>query len=183
MVFSQTRSSEGTRLCWLCAEWGVTLQLSWLGHKQAVNWTHIAYLRNPCFLPFLWVFRVERRCSVRDGIVSLGNVLRWWWGGRKGSVSVPSGWLVTRAGISWGDGAMRKLILSPLPGPVTDKETKLLSPSLATISTRLLMEISWSVLWLWHCSAWQEPCIWFPPPSLAGFLALSEQFQPLCLHI
>lgn len=152
----------------LCAEWSVTPWLSWLGHKQVEDCTRCNLFEKSMFSSFHMGFqsRAEMQWdSVWDGIVCLGNVLWWWWGGRKGIVSVPSGWLLR----SW---CCEETCPVSCFWP-SERQGDKAAESIAS-QQQHTMEISRSVMWLCPCRAWQEPYILFPPSSLTGFLALSK---------
>lgn len=140
---------SGTRVRPSCAEWSVTLLLNWLGQKQAENWARVPYLRKPCFVFFIWVFRVEGR---RNEIVFRLGLYAWICRdddgetGRAAWMFLLAGWWVELA-CSWGAGVLRRLVLAPLSCPAKDEETELLSPSFVTSSACSVIENSWSCGW------------------------------------
>lgn len=99
MVFSQTRSCAGAHVlavCWMKCHAATELAGSQTSRELDV----CSLFESSMFSSLRMVFqsRTEMQWDrVGDGIVCLGNVLLWWWGGRKGHVSVPFGCMVTRA--------------------------------------------------------------------------------------
>lgn len=73
---------------------GLVLVVPFISTKQVENWTYIPHLRKPHFVFFIVGFQSRREMSCNSvwmGIVFPGDLPQWWWGGRRGSVSVPAG--------------------------------------------------------------------------------------------